>query len=285
MSGLPLPQPTASTVSPAAFETLSVLLRTRSGLVIGPDKAYLLEARLSPIAKREGFASIAELAQKIKDGRADALAREVVEAMTTNETFFFRDGKPFDHFRAHVLPKLIASRGPKDPIRIWSAACSTGQEAYSLAMIGAEMKASLGERTLQILGTDISRDVLQKAREGVFTQFEVQRGLPIQLLMKYFKKEGAHWRLSDAIRSMAEFREWNLLSDPGPLGRFDVLFCRNVLIYFDAPTKTKILDGMAKALAPDGVLYLGGAETVIGVSERFQLLPGERAVYAPIKGR
>ena len=202
---------TASLTS-AAFQTLSGLLKTRSGLVIGQDKIYLLETRLGGILRREKLADLNALADAVKRPTAEVLIRDVVEAMTTNESFFFRDDKPFQHFRASALPRLAQTRPPGGTLRVWSAASSSGQEAYSLAMILAENRMILGDRRCEIVGTDIARDQLNRAKEGVYTQFEVQRGLPIQLLMKYFRKEESNWRLSDAIRAMVQFREWNLLS-------------------------------------------------------------------------
>ena len=276
-------------LSNAAFATLAGLLKARSGLIIGPDKVYLLETRLAAILRREKLADLNALAARLGQPAAEPLAREVVEAMTTNESFFFRDDKPFQHFRTQALPRLVAARPPGGPLRIWSAAASSGQEAYSLAMILAESRVLVGDRKIEIVGTDIAREPLNRAKEGQYTQFEVQRGLPVQLLMKYFKKEEPNWRIAAQIRQMAQFREFNLLGDLRPLGRFDVVFCRNVLIYFDQPTKTKVLEGMAALMPPDGLLYLGGAETVLGITGRFAPLPGERGVYgltgAPVEKR
>jgi chemotaxis protein methyltransferase CheR len=268
-----------------AFAALADLLKTKSGLIIGPDKTYLLETRLGPILKRTGLADLNALAELVKRAPLDPLARDVVEAMTTNESFFFRDDKPFQHFRAHALPRLLAARPGSAALRIWSAASSSGQEAYSLAMILAESKALLGGRTVEIVGTDIARDQLNRAQQGLYTQFEVQRGLPVQMLMRYFKKEDTNWRISEAIRSMVKFREWNLLGDLRALGRFDVVFCRNVMIYFDQPTKTRVLDAIAAQMPADGALYLGGAETVLGITGRFAPKQGERGVYGVTAAR
>ncbi|MEA2742640.1 MAG: chemotaxis protein methyltransferase CheR, partial [Acetobacteraceae bacterium] len=255
------------------------LLKTKSGLVIGKDKLYLLETRLSEIVKREKRADMNVLAERLRRPGSDTLARDVVEAMTTNESFFFRDDKPFLHFRTQALPRLVAARPPGSTIRVWSAASSSGQEAYSLAMIVAESSTLLGGRKVEIVGTDIARDQLARAREGVYSQFEVQRGLPVQMLMKYFRKEDNNWRIADTIRAMAQFREFNLLSDLRLLGRFDIVFCRNVLIYFDQPTKTRVLEAVGGLMPPDGLLYLGGAETVLGITSRFAPMPNERGVY------
>jgi chemotaxis protein methyltransferase CheR len=203
----------------------------------------------------------------------------VIEAMTTNESFFFRDDKPFAHVRNHVLPRLLSTRPPGAKLRIWSAASSSGQEAYSLAMILAEQKLSLGNRSFEILGTDIAREQLARASDGLYSQFEVQRGLPMQYLVKYFKKDGTNWRINDTLRGMVQFKLFNLLSDLRSLGQFDIVFCRNVLIYFDQPTKARVLAAIAKQMPADGVLYLGGAETVLGITDAFASSPGERGVY------
>jgi chemotaxis protein methyltransferase CheR len=263
----------------AVFQTFATPLKSRSGLVIGPDKLYLLETRLASILKREKLRDLVALADKLRAPGAEALIRQVVEAMTTNESFFFRDDKPFQHFRNQALPRLMASRPATAPLRVWSAASSSGQEAYSLAMILSECRASIGARRIEIIGTDLAHDQVERARQGLYTQFEVQRGLPVQMLMRYFKKEENNWRVNEAIRGMVQYREWNLLGDLRPLGQFDVVFCRNVLIYFDQPTKAKVLDAVAQQMPGDGLLYLSGAETVLGITSRFAPLPTERGVY------
>jgi chemotaxis protein methyltransferase CheR len=271
-------------LSPLAFETLATLLKTKSGLIIGMDKLYLLETRLAGIVKREKLTDMNGLAERLRRPGSDALGRDVVEAMTTNESFFFRDDKPFLHFRNQALPRLVAARPAGSPLRVWSAASSSGQEAYSLAMIVAESGGVLGGRKVEIVGTDIARDQLARAREGIYSQFEVQRGLPVQMLMKYFKKDESNWRISDQIRAMAQFREFNLLSDLRSLGKFDIVFCRNVLIYFDQPTKARVLEAIAAIMPQDGMLYLGGAETVLGITGRFAPMPNERGVYGVVAG-
>jgi chemotaxis protein methyltransferase CheR len=266
-------------LSPGNFAWLADFLKAQSGLVLGPDKEYLLDSRLSPIARHEGCAGLDPLVAKLRAAPAGPLAATVIEAMTTNESFFFRDSKPFEHFRA-MLPALCAARQRRVGLRIWSAACSTGQEAYSLAMILSEAKAVLNGREVEIVGTDLSLDVLTRAREGLYTQFEVQRGLPVAQLVKHFRKDGAYWRISDDLRAMVSWRRFNLLDPPAPLGRFDVVFCRNVLIYFDQPTKARVLDRIAGLMPPDGLLYLGAAETVLGITEKFEPLAGQRGAYA-----
>jgi chemotaxis protein methyltransferase CheR len=264
----------------AAFGAIATMLKARSGLVLGPDKIYLLETRLAPLMKREGLRDLNALSQQLRpDG---ALERAVVEAMTTNESLFFRDSKPFDALRQRIFARLHAARPPGAPLRIWSAAASTGQEAYSIAMVAQEMAATLGGRRVDILATDIAREPLQRARDGLYTQFEIQRGLPMQLLVKYFEKDDGQWRIKPSLRGAVTFREWNLLTDLKPLGQFDIVFCRNVLIYFDAPTKTRVLNAIARQLPPDGVLFLGGAETVLGLTESLRAIPGEPGAYAPV---
>ncbi|MDO9709642.1 CheR family methyltransferase [Paracraurococcus lichenis] len=261
-----------------SFAFIAGLVKGRSGLVLNADQGYMLETRLGPLLKREGLAGIDALALRLRDPRATALAEAVTEALTTNESSFFRDGRPFEHLRK-VLPDIAHARPPSAPIRIWSAACSTGQEAYSIAMILAEIAPQMGGRRAEILGTDIAQEVLARAREGIYSQFEVQRGLPARLLVRHFAQDAGRWRIAPALRAMTRFERWNLLADLRPLGRFDVIFCRNVLIYFDAPTKSRVLEALAGQLAPDGVLYLGGAETVLGLTARLAPVAGERGVY------
>ncbi|MBB4286181.1 CheR family methyltransferase [Roseospira goensis] len=266
-------------MKPDDFDYVSKLLKERSGLVLTKDKAYLLESRLMPLARKRGLKGLDELMAVLRK-RDAAVEKAIVEAMTTNESFFFRDNKPFDQFRSVVLPNLLKARANKRSFRIWCAACSSGQEPYSLAMILKEEAARLNGWRFEIVGTDISSEVLKKARAGAYSQFEVQRGMPMTLLVKYFKKKDENWVIDPAIQAMVQFKEWNLLGDLRPLGQFDVVFCRNVLIYFDQPTKGKVLHGISQVLSDDGVLYLGGAETVLGISEHFKPVPSQRGIYA-----
>jgi chemotaxis protein methyltransferase CheR len=268
---------------PEEFDYVAKLLKERSGLIITPDKAYLLESRLTPVARKRGFKGLDDLVASLRGAREDVL-RDVTEAMTTNESFFFRDIKPFDQFKSVVLPFMLTARAARKTVRIWSAACSSGQEAYSLAMILKEESAKLAGWKFEIVGTDISTEMLDKAKAGLYSQFEVQRGLPIQLLVKYFKKNTEMWQIDPALRGMVQFREFNLLHDLRSLGQFDVVFCRNVLIYFDQPTKTRVLDGIAQTMTDDGFLYLGGAETVLGISDKFKPVPEQRGIYTPTRG-
>ncbi len=268
-------------MKPEDFQLLSDLLKRRSGLQLSPEKGYLLESRLTPLARKRGLEGLDELIAEIRNTRDETLMRDVTEAMTTNESFFFRDNTPFDLFRNHVLPGLRECRKDRKHIRIWCAACSTGQEPYSLAMILKEQQATLPGWRFEIVGTDLSPKVLDKAKQGVYSQFEVQRGLPIQLLMKYFEQTGEMWQLTDQIRQMVTYKEFNLLDPFDALGKFDVIYCRNVLIYFDQPTKTQILDRMRAQIPADGTLFLGAAETVLGITDVFKPVRGQRGMYIP----
>lgn len=267
-------------MTPLDYEYLQKILKDRSGLMLSADKKYLLESRLMPLARKMGVAGIGEIVQKMKAG-SEALIGDVVEAMTTNETFFFRDKTPFDHFKDSVIPELIRARAGKRSLRIWCAAPSTGQEPYSLAMILKDMGAALSGWRVEIIATDLSAEVLEKSRSGLYTQFEVQRGLPIQSLVKHFAQVGTMWQLNADIRALVQYRQFNLLQDFAQLGKFDVIFCRNVLIYFDQPTKTDIFGRLARATEPDGYLFLGAAETVIGLTDRYRVCPHRRGVYQP----
>jgi len=263
------------------YDYLRNLLKTRSGLMLGADKNYLVESRLLPVVRKAGLNDLAGLVLKLKSTNAEPLIVEVVEAMTTNETFFFRDRIPFDHFRETIMPALIAARARERRIRIWCAAASTGQEPYTLAICLKEMGRMLAGWHVEIVATDISMEALEKAKSGIYSQFEVQRGLPIMMLVKYFTQVGELWQLTPELRGMVQFKPFNLLSDLARLGTFDVVFCRNVLIYFDQQTKTDVLDRMARVIAPDGFLALGAAETVVGLTESFKPFTDKRGIYAP----
>ena len=271
-------------MTPLDYEFLRKLLKERSGLDLSSDKEYLVESRLIPLARRVGLAGIAELVARIRVG-SDPLTSEVVEAMTTNETFFFRDKIPFDHLRETIVPALLQTRANRRALRIWCAASSTGQEPYSIAMVLKEMGAALSGWRTEIVATDLSLGVLEKSRAGLFSQFEVQRGLPIQMLVKYFTQQGELWQLNADIRAMVQHRQLNLLQDFSHLGTFDVIFCRNVLIYFDQDTKVGIFDRLAKMLEADGVLALGAAESVVGISDAFKPYPERRGLYRPNPAR
>ncbi len=270
-------------MTPQDFDYLRKLLRERSGLVLSTEKQYLAESRLLPVARRHGLTTLTELIGKLKAATATPLASEVVEAMTTNETFFFRDKLPFEHFRDTVLPVLIAARAREKRIRIWCTAGSTGQEPYSLAMMLRGNVGGLGAKLAgfrtEIFATDISGDVLERAKAGIYSQFEVQRGLPIQLLVKFFTQVGEAWQIAPEIRAMVQFRPLNLLKDFSVLGTFDMVFCRNVLIYFDQETKIGVLNRLARQMPDDGFLVLGAAETVVGLTDAFKPLADRRGLY------
>lgn len=267
-------------MTPLDYEYLRKLLKERSGLDLSADKQYLVESRLLPLARRSNLNGIPELVQRMKGG-AELLTSEVVEAMTTNETFFFRDKIPFDHLKDAVLPALAQARAARRALRIWCAASSTGQEPYSIAMLLKEMTALFSGWRIEIVATDLSQAVLEKSRAGLFSQFEVQRGLPIHLLVKYFAQKGELWQLNADIRSMVQHRQLNLLQDISHLGTFDVIFCRNVLIYFDQDTKINIFNRLARLMEADGFLVLGAAETVVGLTDTFKPIPERRGLYRP----
>jgi chemotaxis protein methyltransferase CheR len=267
-------------VTPTEYEYLRKFLKDQSGLDLSADKQYLIESRLLPLLRKAGLSGIGELVQKLQGG-SRALITSVVEAMTTNETFFFRDKVPFDHFRDTIMPEVIKARAGRRSVRIWCAAGSTGQEPYSLAMCVKEMGAALAGWRVEIVATDLSQEVLEKARAGIYSQFEVQRGLPIQLLVKYFKQAGETWQINPDVRAMVQHRQLNLLHDFSQLGTFDVIYCRNVLIYFDQDTKISIFNRLARQIEPDGFLVLGAAETVVGLTDTFRPISDRRGLYRP----
>ena len=271
-------------MTPTDYEYLRKLLKDRSGLDLSADKQYLIESRLLPLSRKEGLAGISELVQKMKGG-STSLTTQVVEAMTTNETFFFRDKVPFDHFRDSIMPEILKARASRKSLRIWCAAGSTGQEPYSLAMCLREMSAAISGSRIEILATDLSQEVIEKSKAGIYSQFEVQRGLPIQMLVKYFKQNGELWQVNPDIRAMIQHRQLNLLHDFAQLGTFDVIFCRNVLIYFDQDTKINIFNRLARIIEPDGFLVLGAAETVVGLTDAFKPFPDKRGLYRPNAAR
>ena len=266
-------------MTPTDYEYLRKFLKERSGLDLSADKQYLIESRLLPLARKASLPGIPDLVLKIRNGDG-RLATDVVEAMTTNETFFFRDKIPFEHLRQTILPALVQARAQRRTLRIWCAASSTGQEPSSIAMCVKEFAALIGWR-VEILATDLSHEVLEKSRAGIYSQFEVQRGLPIQMLVRYFTQIGELWQLNPDIRAMVTHRQLNLLEDFSHIGMFDVIFCRNVLIYFDQPTKTGVFERLARSIEPDGVLTLGAAESVVGISDAFKPCPDRRGIYRP----
>jgi chemotaxis protein methyltransferase CheR len=272
-------------VKPLDFEYLQSLLKERSGLVLSADKVYLVESRLMPVARSRSMNGLDELITAVRTARDKELLVEITDAMTTNESFFFRDIAPFESFRNTVLPDIAASRKEKgrNSVRIWSAACSSGQEPYTLGMILNEDAAKYSGMRFEIVATDLSTEIIAKAKAGIYSQFEVQRGLPVQLLVKYFQQKDEHWQIDSKIKEMVKFRLFNLLDTYKTLGSFDIVFMRNVLIYFDQETKTDILNRVSAMLPPDGVLYLGGAESVLGISKAFKPIPGLRGVYGVVQ--
>ncbi len=263
---------------------LTGLVAEKSGLALSADKVALMESRLMPVARRRGLKGPRELVAAIRGRPSDALIRDVTEAMTVDDTAFFRDTAPFALFRDVVLPQLLERRAATRAFRIWCAAAATGQEPYSLAMILKEAADSLTGWRHEIVATDVSAGMLAKARAGVYSQFEVQRGLPVQMLMTYFTKRDALWEIDPALRAMVRFREFDLRHGLRPLGRFDVVFCRNVLIYFDDETKGRVLNEIRSLMPDDGVLFLGQSETVHGISDGFTPLPDQRGVFRPADG-
>lgn len=256
----------------------------RSGLVLSADKGYLLESRLAPLARAEGYPSIEALIAAARRDRSERLLWGITEALATHETFFFRDNTPFDLFKQDILPNLARARGLNGSIRIWCAACSSGQEPYSLAMLLDEERARLGNLKVEIVATDMAPRVLEKAKAGIYSQFEVQRGLAIQRLVRHFEQTGDQWRIKPNIRQMVTFQKQNLLERFNAMGTFDVVFCRNVLIYFDAETKKQVLARLAKQTPSDGYLIMGAAETVVGLSKDFEPVEGRRGLYGRTDG-
>jgi chemotaxis protein methyltransferase CheR len=261
------------------FDVIASVVKQGSGLVIGPDKLYLLETRLSPILSRERLRDLPSLAQRLQVPGNAALVRDVIEAMATNESLFFRNEKPFEYFGNVVLPRLLAVAPSGSAIRIWSAAAASGQEPYSIAMVLEEHRNLIGSRPIEIIATDIARQQLERARRGFYSDFEVNRGLPEPLRARYFSKERGGWRINQKMRQRVKFQEWNLISDLRPLGKFDVVFCRNVLIYFDDGTRRRVLDAIADQMESGGVLFVGGSETLVGLSTRFAPIDGQPGTY------
>jgi chemotaxis protein methyltransferase CheR len=263
-------------LSPPDFQFVSQLVRQRSAIVLEPEKSYLLDARLTPLAKAEGFASLDAMVAAMRSRPFDALQRKVVEAMTTNETSFFRDLHPFDALKTVVIPEVMQRRKAERQISIWCAACSSGQEPYTIAMTLKDMPQLAGW-TVRILGTDLSSEMVTRSRNGRYGQIEVNRGLPANLLVRYFEKKGVEWEVKPEIRQMCEFRELNLIEPWGTIPPMDVIFLRNVLIYFNVETKRTILANARKVMRPWGYLFLGGAETTINLGDVFERVQFDRA--------
>lgn len=271
-------QASIAVINPKNYQFLQEHVYSHAGIVLEGDKHYLFESRLAPIVRQLGLESIDDLCVLIQSSCQPEVSHRVVEAMTTNETYFFRDPCHYDAIRTVLLPRLMKERGDTKKMRFWSAASSTGQEAYSLAMLLIE--AGLSDWNIQILGTDFSSQVIERARSGKFQQIEVNRGLPATFLIKHFRRSGTDWNLSDQVRRMVTFEIIDLRSSMRARGPFDMVFCRNVMIYFDAITKMNIMKELHGTLLSGGWLLLGGAETAFGVGEYFEkLMVGNATVY------
>jgi chemotaxis protein methyltransferase CheR len=262
----------------AEFAYIQDFILKRTGIVLSQDKGYLVEVRLDPIIRSMHLGTFSRLVELLKMGDRE-METAVIDAMTTNETLFFRDRVPFDLFENFILPKLLKSKQYDRTVNIWCAACSTGQEPYSLSMMIEERKEELKGLKFKILATDISEKVLAQARSGTYSQFEVQRGLPIKLLLKYFTQVGTRWKIDPRLGERIEFKLVNLLDPFRQLGMFDIILCRNVLIYFGTETKKDVISRLAQNLSPDGHLLLGGAETVIGLSHAIAPHNDQRGLY------
>ena len=272
-----------ATLNPDAISYVCTLVRRKSAIELDEAKAYLIEARLNPMARRHGFPSTTEMIRTLQTLPKPDMERQLGEAMTTNETSFFRDAHPFEAMKSTIVPNVMRCRSSQKSLTIWSAACSTGQEAYSIAMLLREQFPELAQWKVQILGTDLSDDVLAKARAGRFSQVEMNRGLPAALLAKYFRRDGMQWELSPEIRGMASFSKLNLIERWPPMPQIDIVFLRNVLIYFSPETKKSILAKVRSTMAPHGVLFLGAAETTMGLDNAFEREQVNNSVFYRLK--
>ena len=267
MAPISAQQDELKSLKPENFDFLCRTVYQDSGIVLDESKGYLLESRLIPVVKSEGATSLDDLCRLIRATGGERLRHKVVEAMTTNETLFFRDVTPFESLQKELIPKLVERAAGRRPVRFWSAACSSGQEAYSLAMMWLEM--GLGPSQIELLGTDLSDEILEKARKGRFMQLEVNCGLPAKYLVKYFTRHGMEWEIKSEVRRMVRWAKLNLMVSWPPLGQFDVVLCRNVLIYFDMETKRDILSRIRKHVRPEGYLILGSSETTLNLDDQF----------------
>lgn len=262
------------------------LCRARAGLKVAPDKTYLMESRLAPVARREGYDSITDLLAAVRARREDPLVWATVEAMAGAETYFFRDRAPFAEFRDQIVPQLARARAGQ-PIRVWSAACGAGQEVYSLAMIAGELAEGDPSLRIELAASDLSRVALERAQAGLYNQFEVQRGLPIRLLARHFEKEGDQWRLSAEVRQQVRWRRINLIAGVREIGRFDVVFCRYVLGHMTEDAQRRVIDDLACVIPDDGYMVLGAKEPVPFLGEAFQPIVGRPGLFRrnPAKNR
>ncbi len=271
------------TCSSSSFDYIAALISRKSAIVLEPSKSYLVESRLMPVARAHGWSSLDELVTGLQKPGASSLVDDVVDAMTTNESSFFRDLHPFNALKTDILPELIAKRSQQRVLNVWSNACSSGQEVYSIAMLIREHFPELASWRIRLTATDISKQILDKAQSGIFTQTEINRGLPMPMVLKHFKREGVNWRISDEIRKMVDFKHLNLIDLwPASLPKMDIVFLRNVLIYFNVDTKKQILDKVHRTMHNDGVLFLGGAETTMNLNVKFERKVIDKAtVYIP----
>jgi len=268
-----------------AFDFLADLLRRESGMNITPEKSYLLESRLLPLAQQQGLAGVEALAAHLR--RSDdntAIRQAVVEAMMTHESSFFRDITPFQRLRETIIPTLIEKRRASKTLRIWSSACASGQEIYSIAMLLREMGAALSGWRVDLLATDVSYDILEQAKRGTYSQFEAQRGLPVHMLVKYFTQTEEKWTIAEALRDSISFRQLNLLLLPPGIGTFDIIFCRNILMYLDTSARARVLQNLHGVMHPDSVLFLGAAENVSGLTQLFKPFPDMQGVFLQADG-
>lgn len=257
-------------ISSPDFSFLQTLVRERSAIVLEPGKEYLVESRLAPLARSVGLGGIGELVALLRLEPRGRLTEKVIEAMTTNETSFFRDVHPFEALRANILPDLMKARAKERTLNVWCAASSSGQEPYTIAMILRECGPALAEWRVRFIATDISQEMLRRSRDGIYSQLEINRGLPAKYLVKYFEKRGNDWQIKSDLRSMIEFKELNLIQAWPSMPPLDIVFIRNVLIYFDLPTKRAILGRIRQAMQPGGYLFLGGAETTLSIDENYK---------------
>jgi chemotaxis protein methyltransferase CheR len=272
------------TLPAPCFDWVRDLVHRESAIVLAPGKEYLVEARLLPVARQLGLVDVVQLVDTVRTRPSPDSTRRIVEALTTNETSWFRDGDPFTALTSTVLPALLAARGPHERLQIWSAACASGQEPYSIAILLEDALPNAGQR-VSITATDLSREMVERTRVGRFSQLEVNRGLPAPMLVRHFSRVGTEWEVAPALRRLVSVSQCNLAAPLPRMGPFDVVYLRNVLIYFDLSTKQAILRRVRELLRPDGWLFLGAAETTLGVDDSWErVVIGRSSAYRPQKG-
>jgi chemotaxis protein methyltransferase CheR len=271
-------------IAPTDFDYVRDLVRRRSAIVLDAGKEYLVESRLLPVARSNGEGTVGSLLAKVRMSPDGPLARDVVDAMTTNETSWFRDSAPFAALEKYILPELQKARSMERSLSFWSAACSSGQEPYSLAMVLRDFLEKEGTWRVRILATDLSAEMVRRTQGGRYSQIEINRGLPVARMVKDFTRAGRDWQVNEQLRRMVEVQQLNLAEPFAHIGQFDVVFIRNVLIYFDPPTKKAVLERVRRVLRPGGFLFLGGAETTFGIDDRFERLTFDRATVYRVRG-